>query len=97
MSHPRFLADHDLNEHIVYGVVRREPLVEFLRVRDVGMQESGDAEILKYAAHHALLIVSHDVNTMTGAAHRRIAAGEPMAGVLSEAEEWRDRIGFLPL
>jgi hypothetical protein len=24
MSRPRFLADHDLNEHIVYGVLRRE-------------------------------------------------------------------------
>lgn len=25
MSRPRFLADHDLNEHIIDGVLRREP------------------------------------------------------------------------
>jgi hypothetical protein len=31
MSRPRFLADHDLNEHIVDGTLRREPGVEFLR------------------------------------------------------------------
>ena len=34
MSRPRFLADHDLNEHIIDGVLRREPAVEFLRARD---------------------------------------------------------------
>ena len=37
MSRPRFLADHDLNEHIVSGVLRQEPLIDFLRVRDLGM------------------------------------------------------------
>ena len=36
MSRPRFLADHDLNEHIVAGVLRREPTLEWVRVRDVG-------------------------------------------------------------
>ena len=29
MSRPRFLADHDLNEHIVSGVLRQEPLIDF--------------------------------------------------------------------
>jgi hypothetical protein len=28
MSRPRFLADNDLNEHIVDGVLRREPTLE---------------------------------------------------------------------
>ena len=37
MSRPRFLADHDLNEHIVTGVLRQEPVMGFLRVRDLGM------------------------------------------------------------
>ena len=34
MSRPRFLADHDLNEHILDGVARRELTIEFVRVRD---------------------------------------------------------------
>ena len=49
MSRPQFLADHDLNEHIVTGVLLSEPLIRFLRVRDLGMSESSDAEVLKHA------------------------------------------------
>jgi hypothetical protein len=37
MSRPRFLADHDLNEHIVTGALRQEPVMEFSRVRDLGI------------------------------------------------------------
>jgi len=50
MSRPRFLADHDLNEHIVSGVVRRAPTLEWVRAREVGMSEQADAEVLAYAA-----------------------------------------------
>jgi hypothetical protein len=32
MSRPGFLADHDLNEHIVHGALRREPAIEFIRL-----------------------------------------------------------------
>ena len=28
MSRPKFLADHDLNEHILMGVIRRAPTVD---------------------------------------------------------------------
>jgi hypothetical protein len=46
MSQPRFLADHDLNEHIVSGVLRREPGVGFLRARGLGLAERKDIEVL---------------------------------------------------
>jgi Domain of unknown function (DUF5615) len=82
MSRPRFLANHDLTEAIVLGVIRREPSVEFQRLRDVGMAERSDTEVLEYAAGLNLLIVSHDVNTMTAHASRRITAGLPMPGFL---------------
>jgi hypothetical protein len=36
MSRPRFLADHDLNEYILTGLLRREPAVQCLRVREYG-------------------------------------------------------------
>jgi hypothetical protein len=42
MSRPRFLADHDLNEHIIDGVLRREPTLVFLRSRDVGIRDRPD-------------------------------------------------------
>jgi hypothetical protein len=82
MSRPRFLADHALNEHIVVGVRRREPTIEFGRVRDLGMSDRPDAEILEYADQQRLLIVSHDVNTMPAAAYARLAAGKTIAGLL---------------
>jgi hypothetical protein len=55
MSRPRFLADHDFNEHIVSGVLRLEPLVDFLRVRDIGMSTLPDTEIAFTAASDAAL------------------------------------------
>ena len=82
MSRPRFLADHDLNEHLVRGVVRREPAIEFICTRDIGMHERSDVEVLAYAAEHQLIVVSHDVNTMPANAYTRIRAGAPVAGLL---------------
>jgi hypothetical protein len=82
MSRPRFLADHDLNDHIVQGVRRRQPAVHFQRVRELGMEEQSDAEILDFAAGEGLIVVSHDVSTMSAAAFARLAAGEPLAGLL---------------
>jgi predicted nuclease of predicted toxin-antitoxin system len=82
MSRPRFLADHDLNEHLVYGVVRREPAIEFIRASDIGMHERPDAEVLAYAAEHQLIVVSHDVNTMPANAYTRIRTGAPVTGLL---------------
>lgn len=82
MSRPHFLANHDLTEAIVLGVMRREPSLEFRRLREAGMADRPDAEVLEYAARENLLLVSHDVNTMTAHAARRLAAGLPMPGVL---------------
>lgn len=82
MSRPRFLADHDLNEHIVSGVLRRAPTLEWVRVRDVGMHERADAEVLAYAADQGFLVVSHDINTMPSAAYTRMRAGQKMSGLL---------------
>ena len=82
MSRPRCLADHDLNEHIIDGVQRREPALEFVRARDVGMNNRIDAEVLAYAASRGYLVVSHDVNTMPKAAQGLLDAGEKMTGLL---------------
>jgi len=58
MSRPRFLANHDLTEAIIVGVLRREPSIEFLRLRDLGLDAEPDQEVLDYARHHGLLLVS---------------------------------------
>ncbi len=53
MSRPRFFADHDLNEHIVDGLLRREPTIEIVRARAVGMDGGPEGEVLAYAAGEA--------------------------------------------
>jgi hypothetical protein len=47
MSRPKFLVNHDFNEHIARGVERLEPAVELLRVRDIGLADAPDAELLE--------------------------------------------------
>ena len=81
MSRPEFLADHNLNEQIVAGVVRRCPGLKFRRVREFGFVRRNDAFLLNYAAEQGFIIVSHDVNTMTAAAYTRLAEGKHLAGL----------------
>jgi len=82
MTRPKFLADHDFNEHILIGVWRRESAIEFSRVRDIRLSDQPDAEILAYADCHGFIVVSHDVNTMPAEAYARLSAGQTMAGLL---------------
>jgi predicted nuclease of predicted toxin-antitoxin system len=80
MSRPRFLADHDLNEHIIDGVMRREPRLEFIRVRDLSLDGAPDDQVLSEAAARGLIVVSHDVNTMAVAARGRLERGKCSRG-----------------
>lgn len=81
MSRPRFLVDHDFNEHIIRGARRLQQAVEFLHVRDVALADAADTDVLEYAAAEGWIVLSHDVNTMTAAASTRLATGRPMRGL----------------
>jgi hypothetical protein len=87
MSRPRFLADNDFNEHVLKGLLRLEPAVEVLRVREVNLDQAPDTAVLAYAATEGWIVLSHDVSTMTAAAYDRIVAGEPMAGLFIAAQQ----------
>lgn len=82
MSRPVFLINHDFNDHILRGVLRREPLIKFVKARDVGLDQSDDNAILDYAAKKQMIVLSHDVNTMSAAAYSRIENSDPMNGLL---------------
>lgn len=60
----RFQADADLNEDIVSGVRRREPLIDFQTATEVGLQGLADPLVLAYAAREGRILVSHDRKTM---------------------------------
>ena len=82
MTSPKFLADHDLNEQIVIGVLRRAPQITFVCGRDVGLADQPDPVIVDYAAAEGFIVVSHDVNTMPATSYVRMGQGRPMAGLL---------------
>ena len=69
-------------DQIVTGVLRREPTIEFTRLREVGLAKTPDADVLSYAAREGFVVVSHDVNTMRAAAADRINHGQGMSGLL---------------
>jgi hypothetical protein len=81
MTAPRFLADHAFNEHILRGVERREPSIDLLHAREAGLERSSDDELLAFAARENWIVLSHDVNTMTAAAYKRVENGLPLAGL----------------
>lgn len=78
----RFLADEDLDNDIVRGVLRRDNTIDLIRVQDVGLLSAGDSDVLEWAAGDRRLVLSHDVSTMRTEAYRRVALGLPMAGLL---------------
>jgi predicted nuclease of predicted toxin-antitoxin system len=81
MNQIRYIADEDLRNQIVQAVRRLEPAIDFTTVQEMGMSGFSDAELLAFANHHQIIIVSHDVNTLKGLAERRVKAGQGIAGV----------------
>ena len=76
-----FLVDQNFNEHIVDGMTRRDPTVEFTHVRDIGLADAPDPEVLERAATNGLILLTHDRKTIPPFAYTRVAAGLPMPGV----------------
>jgi predicted nuclease of predicted toxin-antitoxin system len=60
----RFQADADLNEDIVTGVTRREPVVDFRTAAEAGFRGAKDEAVLAMAAAAGRVLVSHDLKTM---------------------------------
>lgn len=60
----RFQADADLNEDIVLGLLRLEPLVDFQTAYEANLRSASDQAVLKTAAESGRILVSHDRRTM---------------------------------
>jgi hypothetical protein len=82
MSRPRFLVDHNFNEHIVRGLRLKASNMELVLARDVGLAAASDPDVLAWAESHGMIVLSHDVNTMSAAAYDRMSRGESLAGLL---------------
>lgn len=81
MTPPKLLADHNLNDHVVSGVLRRDPTISFVRTRERGWRNLPDPELLERAAGEGRILVTHDKSTMRDFAFERVMTGLPMSGV----------------
>lgn len=77
----RLLADENLNNDIVRGLLRRKPDLDLVRVQDVGLSGADDPAVLDWAAQHGRVLITHDVTTITRYAYERVQSGRPMPGI----------------
>src|SRR5688572_12852686 len=77
----RLLADENFNDDIVRGLLLRQPDLDLVCVRDVGLSGADDPDILAWAAENNRIVLTHDRATMSDHAYERVAAGQPMPGV----------------
>ena len=59
------------------------PGIELVRVQDALPKETDDPNVLAWAAAEGRILITNDRNTMVGFAYRRVAAGEPMPGLIA--------------
>ena len=77
----RLVADENLNNSIVRGLLRRQPELDIVRIQDVGLSGTDDPTVLEWAAREGRVLLTHDVSTITRYAYERVRAGQPMPGV----------------
>jgi len=75
-------ADENLDHAIVRGLRHRNPLIDILRIQDVGLSGADDPTVLEWAAAAGRILVTHDCSTIVRYAHERVRLGQPMTGVV---------------
>ncbi len=78
----RLASDADVHGDLVRGLRRRMPELVVVRVQDVLPQGRSDPEVLRWSAANDFVLISNDRSTMIAHATQRIAAGEPMPGLI---------------
>ena len=79
----RLGSDEDVNGKIIEGLRLHAPHLDLESVRDVGMTEHHDREVLEWAAREDRVLITHDRKTLVGYAYDRVRSGLPMPGVLA--------------
>jgi len=77
----RLVADENLNNNIVRGLLRRRPQLDIVRIQDVGLSGADDPTVLEWAAQEGRVLLTHDVSTITKYAYERVRTGQTMPGV----------------
>ena len=80
------LIDHDFNNHILRGLIRRIPNLDAVTAREVDLSQAEDADLLAWAAGVGRVIVTHDRKTMPNHAVRRMRRDERISGLIIAAQ-----------
>lgn len=60
----KWLADENLRNAIVRGILRRAPGFDIVRAQDAQISGEDDAVVLDWATRHDRTVLTHDVSTM---------------------------------
>jgi predicted nuclease of predicted toxin-antitoxin system len=77
----KLLSDENFNADILRGLRRRRADLDVVRVQDVGLSATPDADILAWAASEGRILLTHDRDTMPKFASNRAQAGQPLPGL----------------
>ena len=80
-------ADENFNGNIVRGLFRRQPVLDLLRLQDVGLSGADDPAVLAWAAQQGRVLLTHDVSTITRYAYERVQEDQPMPGVFEVSRD----------
>jgi predicted nuclease of predicted toxin-antitoxin system len=83
----RLASDADVHGEIIRGLRRRLAAIDLLRVQDALPETTPDVEILAWAATQNRILITNDRNTMVGFAYKRVAAAEPVPGLIVTTNE----------
>jgi len=81
----RFLADANLDQDIVAGILRRESKVDFELPQNLIPERMKDPEVLALAASLGRILVTHDVRTMPAHFGNFVATSESPGLILIPA------------
>lgn len=84
----RLLIDENIDHRILRGLKLRLPSLDFVLVKDIGLEGAPDIEMLLWAAQSNRIILTHDVKTMTRDAKQLVKSGQQMAGVIVVPERF---------
>ena len=78
----KFLADENFDASILRGLLRRNAILDIVRVQDHGLSQTEDRIILEWAAQNDRIVLTHDLRTMPDFAYQRIAEQQKMPGLV---------------
>lgn len=77
----RLLIDHNLDQNILRGLIRRIPQLDAVTAFEIGMSDATDPELLIRAAQEGRIVVTHDRRTMPAHAAGLMNEGKSIAGL----------------